>query len=164
MGLWRRVVALVDPAQGYFDGHGDAPHGPWPLPRGAITYGPGVPGGSRAATEAEVEELVRRHAREHRAHADERAARRAQVDQRWGAHVLRAAHELLANGETRLEAADHVVTAKIVRFWRGDPVLHIVRDEPGGGTESIARLPRRDLDGQAGVALLVTYLTAAVAR
>jgi hypothetical protein len=150
--LRRFVVRLIDPASASFDRQ--RPRSPGsPVYRGAVVFGPGVPGGSRPATDDELAE-VRASAAGHR--ADHEAA----VDdarRRWAPDLQRAADELLAHGTARLRLGDRTIDARLVRFWHGDDVLHLITEGRG---ESIGRLSRK----QRSADVLVEHLAHEAAR
>lgn len=159
MALPRLLLRVIDPAQVYVDRHSLARHrgGP-PLHRQAAVFGPGVPGGSRVATADEVaamaEEGVRRR-------ADHEAALAA-AKRRWPLQLQRAADELLDQGSTQIVLGDRTVDARVIRFWRGDHLLHTATRGPDGGGESLSRIsrhPRRD-----STDVLVEYLVRAATK
>jgi hypothetical protein len=156
VALPRFLLRLIDPAQVYFEQHRlDRPRGGAPVHREAVVFGPGVPGGSRPATADELAEM-RLAATRHR--ADHEAAV-ADARQRWAAELERAATELRDTGTTQLRLGDRTVDARIVRFWRGDDVLHIVATGPDERGESLTRISR----GR-GADVLLDYLARAAAK
>jgi hypothetical protein len=150
--LPRFLVRLIDPASASFDRQ--RPRSPGsPVYRGAVVFGPGVPGGSRPATDDELAELrasAAGHRADHEAAVDD--ARR-----RWAPDLQRAADELLAHGTARLRLGDRTIDARLVRFWHGDDVLHLITEGRG---ESIGRLSRK----QRSADVLVEHLAHEAAR
>ena len=131
MGLrWPRpLMRIVDPANVYFDERSLRRH-PGPRYRGGAVFGPGVPGGSRQATDEEIAQW-RRQPREKTesplvAAADGRA-------------IAQAVRDLIATGAAAITRGPFVLQARVVRFWRGDAVLEV--DYAGGG-RSLTRIPR----------------------
>jgi hypothetical protein len=138
MQLPRFLVRLINPAQGYFDQHDRRPSGA-PVYREAVVFGPGIPGGSRPATDDELAEM-RTTAARHR--ADHEAAV-ADARQRWAPQLERAAAELLDRGTTQVQLGERTLDARIIRFWHGDDVLHVVATGPDQRGESISRISRK---------------------
>jgi hypothetical protein len=132
-------MRLIDPAQAYFDEHRlDRGPGHQPVHRGAVVFGPGVPGGGRRATDAEQAALAEEAARSRTDHE----ADLADVVQRWGPELDRAADELLTVGATELVLGDRTVHARLVRFWRGDNVLETSTQAPHSDGRSLSRVSR----------------------
>ena len=107
-------MRLVDPADAYMGVR--SPRYRDPIYQGGAIFGPGVPGGSRQATQEELDAM--------RQSADVQArvqhAPLADVPL-----VTAAAHKLNTIGEAQLKVADVTLSARLVRFWRGDAVLEI---------------------------------------
>jgi hypothetical protein len=155
VALPRFVIRLIDPAEAYFDQQSpDRPRGP--VHRGAVVFGPDVPGSSRPATDDELA-AMRQDAARHRTGHD---AAVADTWSRWAPELERAAAELRGNGTTQLRLGDRTIEARIVRFSRGDDVLHVVGTGPAQRGESLSRIraQRRDPD------VLLEYLIRAAAR
>jgi hypothetical protein len=156
MALPRLLMRLLDPAQVYFDQHRlDLGAGHQPVHRGAAVFGPGIPGGSREATDAERAELAAQAAR----HGDDHEAEVADARRRWAPELRRAAEELLATGAATVVLGDRTVDARLVTFWRGDRVLRTTTQAPGGSAASLSRISRDPRRGGADV--LVEHLAAA---
>jgi hypothetical protein len=159
MALPRLLLRVIDPAQGYFDRHSVAPHrGGSTLHRRAAVFGPGVPGGSRAAT---AEERAARAEDGVRHRTDDEAAL-ADAKRRWAPHLRRAADELLVQGATQVVLGDRTVDARVIMFRRGDHLLHTTTRGPNGGGESLSRIsrdPRRS-----GADVLIEYLARAATK
>ena len=132
-------MRVVDPAQVYFEQHRlDRGPGHRPVHRGAVVFGPGIAGGSRPTTDAERAALAEEAARHGTDHEDGLA----DVVQRWGPELHRAADELLTTGVTELVLGDRTVHARLVRFWRGDSVLETTTQGPGSTGRSLSRISR----------------------
>ena len=136
-----RLVELVDPAARYMRGDGPGPGERGPIFRGAAIL---TMHGGRQATPDELAAI--------RAAAD---ARRAQHDAdldaaraRWREPAQRAAGDLLATGTAIVPVPDGELTARLVRFWRGDHVLDVHYHQRRDQGRSIARMPRRGLDAE----------------
>ncbi|GAB3323707.1 hypothetical protein GCM10027451_47400 [Geodermatophilus aquaeductus] len=146
-------MRVIDPAQAYLDEHRlDGGPGHQPVHRGAVVFGPGVPGGSRPATDAERAALAEEAARSR----TDREADLADVEQRWGPELHRAADELLATGAAELVLGDRTVHARLVRFWRGDDVLETTTQAPRSDGRSLTRISRDPRRG--GRAVLAAHL------
>lgn len=158
MMLPRLLLRVIDPAQVYFDRHSMGQRWGGPVHRQAAVFGPGVPTGSRPATGEERAALTERRAR-HR--ADHEAAL-ADVKRRWKPQLLKAAEQLLDEGTTRMLLDDRAVDARIIKFWRGDRLLHTATNGPDGGGESLSRISRDPRRGGADV--LVEYLARAATK
>jgi hypothetical protein len=152
VALPRFLIRVIDPASAYFDRQHGRQSRP-PVYREAVVFGPGVPGGSRPATDDELAGM-RQEAARHR--ADHEAAV-AEARVRWAPELQRAADELLAKGTTRLHLGDRTVDARIVRFWHGDDVLHLITEGRG---ESIGRISRN----QRSADVLLDHLSQEAAR
>lgn len=138
MALPRFVVRLIDPASAYVERQHPR-RSRAPVFHEAVVFGLGVPGGSRAATDDELAEMrasAARHRADHEEALDE--ARR-----RWAPELQRAADDLLATGTAQLRLGDRTIDARIVRFWHGDDVLHVVATGPDQRGESISRISRK---------------------
>ena len=138
-------MQIVDPAGVYFSDHSPARRGP--VYREAAVFGPGVPGGSRQATDEEIRALRGRS----RSRPPERADLGALMT---SDSVKRAVTELLASGSTVLESPHGQVRARIVRFWRGNSILEIAVED----RNSRVRIPRKL--GPEGQETLAFYLGA----
>jgi hypothetical protein len=159
MALPRLLLRVIDPAQVYFDRHSIAPRpgGP-PVQRQAAVFGPGVPGGSRPATADELAAMAEEGVR-HR--ADHEAAL-SDAKRRWAPQLRRAAEELFNQGTTRVVLGERTLDAQLVRFWRGDHLLHTATRGPNGGGESLSRISRDPRRGGADV--LIEYLARAATK
>jgi hypothetical protein len=155
MQLPRFLVRLIDPASGYFDQRHGRPSRA-PVHREAVVFGPGVPGGSRPATDDELTAL-REQAVRHRADHETAVADAAD---RWAPQLEQAARELLDRGSTQVQLGNRTIDARIVRFWHGDDVLHVVTTGPGERGESIGRISRKQRSAEA----LVDHLVREAAR
>jgi hypothetical protein len=136
-----RLIELVDPAARYMRGDRPARGGRGPVFRGAAIL---TTGGGRQATPDELTAI--------RAASD---ARRAQHDAeldaaraRWLRPAQRAAGELLATGTAVVPVPDGELTARLVRFWRGDHILDVHYHQRRDQGRSISRMPRRELDAE----------------
>ena len=160
MALPRLLLWVIDPAQVYFDRHspGGSHRGGRSMPRQAVVFGPGVPGGSRAAAADELAAMAEEGAR-HR--ADHEAAL-AEVKRNWAPELRRAVDDLLEQGATRMVVGDRTVDARVIRFWRGDHLLHTATRAPNGGGESLSRISRDPRRGGADV--LIEYLARAASK
>lgn len=148
--LW----SLVDPAQRYLEQHRRADHGPrrGRLYRGAVVFGPGVPGGSREATTSE-RELLERQAVERRVDYD---AKVSEIRNRWASQLREVADEVLSTGRATSRLGNQMLEAYVVRFWRGDSVLVISCETARGRSETRTRLSRTPHEGTADA--VVQYL------
>jgi hypothetical protein len=151
---------MIDPAQVYFDRHssGGSHRGGSSMPRQAVVFGPGLPRGSRATTADELARMTEEGAR-HR--ADHEAAL-ADAKRNWAPELRRAVDDLLDHGATRIVLGDRTVDARLIRFWRGDHLLHTATRAPNGGGESLSRIsrdPRRR-----GADVLIDYLARAASK
>ncbi len=125
----RPLMRIIDPANVYFDDR--SPHRqPAPIYRGGVVFGPGVPGGSRQATDEEIAQW-RRQPREEAETPPVTAADRREIAQ--------AVRDLIATGAAAITLGRFVLQARVVRFWRGDAVLEV--DHAGGG-RALTRIPR----------------------
>lgn len=73
-----------------------------------------------------------------------------------------AAHELIERGRTTLRVEDDELTAHVVTFWHGDPVLEITVDGPGVTSFSMVRVSRNLTTEHKPI--LTHYLTDALQR
>jgi hypothetical protein len=94
-------------------------------------------------------------------HRTEHEAAVAEARQRWAPELERAAADLRTTGTAHLALGDRSIDARIVRFWRGDDVLHVVASGPGERSESRSRISRRHRDSDD---VLLAYLVRAAAR
>ena len=122
---------------------------------GGAVFGPGVPGGSRQATDGELEAMALRAAPE--ADGYERSV--AYVEQQWALQLRQAAERLLPRGDVSLFLDGRSVEARVIRFWRGDSLLETESHGPDGDGATRTRIPRRAVPD-----LLVGYLVRAVAK
>ena len=159
MALPRLLLRVVDPAQVHLDRHrlgrGAARA---PARRQTAVFGPGVPDGSRDATDAERTDLAAgavRHRRDHEAAL-------ADARWRWARRLEQAAEQLLATGATRILLGDRTVDARLITFWRGDHLLETTTRGPDGGGGSLSRISRDPRRG--GADILVEYLARAAAK
>jgi hypothetical protein len=159
MALPRALLLLIDPAQVYVDRHAAdrRQHGP-PLHPGAAVSGPGVPGGSRPATDDERVALAEEAAR----YRGDHEAALTDVRRRWAPQLERAAEELLDTGTTHVRLADRTVDARMITFWRGDHLLQTVTQAPRGGGRSLTRISRDPRRG--GPDVLLDLLARAAAK
>jgi hypothetical protein len=153
MKLPRPLLWLIDPAGAYWARHTPEPDGP--AYRGGAVFGPGVPGGSRQATDEEIEAMALWAAPQVVDHEESVS----EVSRRWGPELGQAADRLLAEGMVGLQLGGADFDARIVRFWRGDSLLEVRYRLPDGEGESRTRIPRRPEPD-----LLVGYLARAVAK
>jgi hypothetical protein len=144
------ILWLIDPAGAYWSRRTPPPDGP--VFSGGVVFGPDVPGGSRQATEQELEEM---RARTEPA-IDLYERRIEDVERRWGAELHRAAERLVSEGRARLDVNGRSVEARIVRFWRGDSLLETATRGPDGQGESRTRIRRNERPDE-----LVRYLARA---
>lgn len=152
MRLPRLLFALIDPA-------GAAMHAPNPrnrrrVYRGGAIWGPGVPGGSRQATQEELvalrqraEQRLREDGTPSGAHPDQHAAELA-------------ARELISTGAATLHGTKGTVRAHVIGYWHGDSILHISAQDRR--SQSKARIPRRL--GPEHEELITAYLIAQLRR
>ncbi len=138
-------MQLLDPAGVYLADGFPARRGP--VFHEAAVFGPGVPGGSRQATDEEIRALRGRNGHRPPEEADLRGLINSET-------VKRAASELLSSGSAVLESSEGQVRARIVRFWRGTSILEIGVE----GRSSRVRIPRNM--GPAGQETLAFYLGA----
>ncbi len=135
---WRQVfLRIVDPASAYMQSQGTGPTRR-PLFRGAAVFGPGVEGGARQATPAELAEIRSLHELNK---ADD-ALRRTPVDVDPAA-LRGAVRELVRHRETTLRQDSITLTARLVTFWHGDAVLDIRWTGPDLGGSHLSRVSRR---------------------
>src|SRR5687768_9270303 len=111
------LLWLIDPAGAYWARHTPEPDGP--AYRGGAVFGPGVPGGSRQATDEELAAMALWA--EPGVSDTERSIEEA--ERRWASELRPAAERLLSEGTASLRFDDRSVEARIVRFWRGDSLL-----------------------------------------
>jgi uncharacterized NAD(P)/FAD-binding protein YdhS len=147
MALPWPILWLIDPAGAYWQRRTPTHEGP--IYAGGAIFGPDVPGGSRQATDEELEamQLDARPAVEQHERELQDAARR------WAPELRRATKQLLGDGTARVHLGTTDIDARIVRFWRGDSLLEIRYRQPDGDGESRTRVPRRPEPD-----LLVDYL------
>lgn len=148
------LLRLIDPASGYFDRHVPGTAGDGPVFRGGAVFGPGVPGGSRQATDEERAALAEDAAR----HLSDHEAALAEARRRWAPQLEGAARELLATGATTILLGARTVEARLVGFWHGDSVLHTWTRGPEEHGETLSRISR---DHARGTEVLVDYLARA---
>jgi hypothetical protein len=147
------VLWLIDPAGAYWARR--TPRFDGPTFVGGAVFGPGVPGGSRQATDEELAAM----SSDARDDVDRYERDVAAAARRWEPELRRAADRLLSDGTTRLRLDGTDVDARIVRFWRGDSLLEVRYRLPDGEGESRTRIPRRPEPD-----LLVDYLARAAAK
>ena len=125
------LVRVIDPANGYFEKR-RSPRRGGPIYRGGAVFGPGVPGGSRQATDDEIAEMQRR------ANAEPKRSRRELPPlERDG--LTAAVTSLLDTGSAAIGEGPERCKAKIVRFWHGDSILEVSHRSGS----SLTRIPRR---------------------
>lgn len=152
------VLWVIAPAQAYVQRHSQAPRpGRSAVPRQAVVFGPGVPGGSRDATADELAAM----AEESVGHRADHEAALAEAKRRWAPELRRAADELRDRGTMQLVLGDRRVDARLIRFWHGDHLLQTATRGPDGGGESLSCISR---DPRRGVGVLVEYLARAAAK
>ena len=144
------LVRLIDPANGYFDRHTPR-FEDGPVFQQAVVFGPGVPGGSRAATDEERAAFAEDAAR----HRGSHEAALAEARRRSAPQLEGAARELLATGATTIALGSRTVEARLVSFWHGDSVPHSWARGPDGNGENLARISRNQLRD---TEVLVDYL------
>jgi hypothetical protein len=153
------VIGLVDPAYRYMEQRHPGRRGPHRRGRRPrciqdAAAGACTPGGERPTSLDEVwptrerrEQMLARHA----------AAVQA-AEHRWGRQARTSAGELVRDGVTVLQLDnEQQVRGRVIRFWRGDSVLHLTDVDPDGerGGESKTRLSRgQDTDAD----LMAFYL------
>lgn len=147
------LLWLVDPAGAYVARHGRDPHGP--AYRSGAVLGPDVPGGSRQATDEEIELLAPWVAPE--VEESERSVEEA--ERRWTPQLRQAAERLLPEGHVGLLLDGRTVEARVVRFWHGDSLLETETHGPDGDGTTRTRIPRR-----AAPDLVVGHLARAAAE
>ena len=128
-------MRLVDPADAYLGVRSLRYRNP--IYVGGAIFGPGVPGGSRQATQEELDAMR------------QSAGVRARVPHAPLADVslvTAAAHKLNTIGEAQLVVADVTVSARLVTFWRGDAVLEIVCTGTQGESRTRLRVSPRASD------------------
>lgn len=153
----RLLLGVFNPALLYFERNsGTVVRGPRAhrraMHRGGAIFGPGVPGGSRQASEVELQEMRERSLsllNERREHAQD-------VRERCGALVDAAARALVETGVGVIVMPTGRLDARIVRFWHGGSTLamqwHLASGSFGS---SITRLERRQVKD---IGLLAWYL------
>lgn len=144
------LVRVIDPATGYFEKRRPRRRGQ-AVYRGGAVFGPGVPGGSRQATDEEIEALRRRTSE-----LQERPRRELTAAQRDD--VAAAVGSLLQTGRAAIGAGPGHCEAKIVRFWHGDSILEVSHTSGSSGTRISRRASSQDLFSE--LAHLVTELSA----
>jgi hypothetical protein len=159
MALPRLLLQVIDPAQVYFDRHRLAhQRGERPAYWQAAVLGPDIEDEGRAGTDAERAELARGAARDQ----EDYEAALTDAKRRWAPQLQRAADQLLGAGATQFRLGDRTVSARIIRFWRGDHLLQTTTHGPDGGGESLSRISRDPRRGSAEV--LLEYLARAATR
>ena len=136
-------MAILDPAGVYLSDRTPARRGR--VYREAAVFGPGVPGGSRQASEAEIRALRERRELERGEGLDPREWSGSEV-------VARAVAGLQESGSALLAGPEGEVQARVVRFWRGDSILEI----SCRNRSSRVRIPRHL--GPAREGILAAYL------
>jgi hypothetical protein len=152
MRLPRLLLALIDPASAAM--HAPNRRNRRKVYRGGAIFGPGVPGGSRQATQEELaafrqraEQRIREDGNPPGVHPDQHAAELA-------------ACELISTGAATLHGTKGTLRAEVINFWHGDSILHIsAQDRP---SESTTRIPRRL--GPEHEELITAYLIAQLRR
>jgi hypothetical protein len=153
----RLLLRVFDPALLYFERNsGTTVRRPRAygraMYRGGAIFGPGVPGGSRQASEVELPEMRERSLsllNERREHAQD-------VRDRYGALVDAAARALVETGVGVILMPTGRLDARIVRFWHGGSTLAMQWQLASGDFgSSITRLERRRVTD---VGLLAWYL------
>lgn len=123
--------------------------------RGGAVFGPGVEGGARQATPAELEQM-RIEAEGSR--FDGGTPRPPDLDP---AVTATAGDQLIELGRTTLHWEGHDLSAHIVTFWHGDSLLEItVRAPDGRSSSSSTRVPRRL--ARSHLPMITAYLTDAL--
>ena len=153
MALPSPMLWLIAPAGAYWARRTPPVDGPVYL--GGAVFGPGVPGGSRQATEEELAAM----AVDARPDVDEYEHELQEAVRRWAPELRQAAERLLTEGSAVVHLGGTAVEARIVRFWRGDSLLETAHRGAGGEGESRTRIPRRPPPD-----LLVDYLARAAAN
>jgi hypothetical protein len=146
------LLWLVDPAGAYWARRTPEPDGP--AYRGGAVFGPGVPGGSRQATDEELGTMAL-----WAPPLEDDEASLADVQHRWSPELRQAADRLLAVGTVTFQLDAHAVRARIVRFWRSDSLLETETRSAHGEGASRTRIPRRPEPD-----LLVDYLARAASE
>lgn len=136
MQLPRLLVQVIDPATVYLQDR--LPQHSGPMFHGGAVFGPGVEGGARQATPAELERM-RVEAEGFRLAAG--THQRPEVDP---AVTAAAAHQLIERGCAAIQWSGLDLRAHIVTFWHGDSLVDItVHGADGGSSSSTTRVPRR---------------------
>ena len=150
MALPWRLLWLVDPAGAHLARPAPGPRGP--VFRRAAVFGPGIPGGSRQATDEEIAAMDAAFSRPG-------GQGEASLDEVVPSQVREAAQRLARDGAAGLAVDDRRVEARVVRFWRGDGILEVGTTAPDRTSTSKIRIPRRpDVD------LLADHLAMALAE
>ena len=145
------LVDLIDPAGRYM--RRGTPRRSGPGFRGGSVWGPGVPGGARQATDEELE-AMRQQMELHRQVRDVRNP--PQVD---SAVMSAAAHQVIEQGRTLMQADGYALSARVVRFWHGESLLEIDVTGPGMTSSSQSKV-RRTL-GAEDLPVITQYLRSA---
>ncbi|MDQ2756463.1 MAG: hypothetical protein M3Y71_07855 [Actinomycetota bacterium] len=135
MQLPRFLVKVIDPATVYMQDR--SPRRSGPFFRGGAIFGPGVEGGARQATAAELEHL-RIAAESCRLNGATR--RRPDIDP---VVTAAAGSQLIELGRTTIHWGGRDLSAHIVTFWHGDSLLEISVHASGRiPSSSTTRVPR----------------------
>jgi len=153
MALPWPLLWVIDPAGAYWARR--TPRATGPTYVGGAVFGPGVPGGSRQATDEELEAMALWTPPDDDGY--ERSVEHA--ERSWAPQLRQAAEQLLPEGEVDLHLGGRSDDARVVRFWRGDSLLETETRGPDGDGATRTRIPRR-----ADPELLVGYLARAVAE
>jgi hypothetical protein len=150
------LLGLFDPAGMYFQRNSPNVRGPLArggeMYRGGAMFGPGVPGGSRQASEVELREMRERSL----ALSNERREHAQDMRDRYGALVDAAARALAETGVGVIATPTARLDARVIRFWHGDSVLDIQWHSATGSIgSSTTRLERRRVSD---IPLLAGYL------
>lgn len=135
MQLPRLLVKVIDPATVYMQDR--SPRRSGPMFHGGAVFGPGVEGGARQATPAELEHM---RIEAEGFHFDARAHRRPDIDP---AVTAAAVNQLIELGRTTIHWGGRDLSALIITFWHGDSLLEITVDASDlSPSSSTARVPR----------------------
>jgi hypothetical protein len=125
------LVRVIDPAEGYFENR--RPRRPGrPVYRGGALFGPAVPGGSRQATDEEIQAMRRRV-------SELPAPPRRELTSAQRDEVAAAVTSLLDTGHAAIGEGPRRAEAQIVKFWHGDSILEVGR----GSGSTLTRIARR---------------------
>lgn len=137
------LLKIVNPAEVYFRNDSAKWHKPGPAFEEAAIFGPGVPGGSRQATEQERDQLRSQGERSAREHETSLAAASDEVLREHGDELRDGAIQILAGDHFTFACNAGQLQARLIRFWHGDPLLEMEHTSQVGGGRSLSRLSRK---------------------